>query len=346
MHTLLRAGMVVLLLGLVTCGGGGGTATADLTGAWWVTRYEAGVALNPLHLSMLQTGAEVRCRFTCNGDIGEGAGTYAAGALHVEFPVGGGTLFLDAQRAADGLEGTYTIGAETGALTLERTETTLDCSRACDPVTPTRFVGTHFTELDKIERISLFRSAAGHSYTDACESCRSMKHYYAPYPAWRANGVIEVRSPVDGLVVIVRDDGHGASPGDENKQVHIRPTAYPAYTFVLFHVDLTAPAIEAGDVVVAGQAIGTARLEYPDLSEVADNFDIGVQLHTPYGERFVSWFDVVTDTLFANYASRGVTSRDALVLTEAQRDVDPLTCDGETFTSTGSLDVWRTLGAP
>ena len=36
-------------------------------------------------------------------------------------------------------------------------------------------------ELDKIDKISKFRSGIGHDYWDDFENCRSMKHYFFPY---------------------------------------------------------------------------------------------------------------------------------------------------------------------
>src|SRR5271157_4106095 len=41
-------------------------------------------------------------------------------------------------------------------------------------------VEADYIELPKIASISKFRSAAGHDYSDAFESCRSMKHYFRP----------------------------------------------------------------------------------------------------------------------------------------------------------------------
>jgi len=43
-----------------------------------------------------------------------------------------------------------------------------------------RFVATDYIESARIARVSRFRSGYGHDYSDAFESCRSMKHYYMP----------------------------------------------------------------------------------------------------------------------------------------------------------------------
>jgi hypothetical protein len=45
---------------------------------------------------------------------------------------------------------------------------------------PKNMLDANYIDLSKIERISRFRSAIGHSFTDGSETCRSMKHYYQP----------------------------------------------------------------------------------------------------------------------------------------------------------------------
>lgn len=45
----------------------------------------------------------------------------------------------------------------------------------------------------------------------------------------------------------------------------------------------------------------------------------------------------MTDDVFAAYATRGVASRIDMIVTRAQRDADPLTCDGQAFLTVSSL---------
>ena len=234
-------------------------------------------------------------------------------------------------------------GGAPDAFRLVRTSIVLDCVHACDPLVVPKFVGTDFTKLSLIEEISLFRSSSGHDYSDDCEDCRSMKHYFSPYVNFRVNGVVPVKSPVAGTIVSITAEGHGASPPGINKQVKVRSSLHSEITFVLFHVDW-APGVAAGSGVVAGSTIGTARLQYPDLMEIAHDFDIAVRVHTLYGDRNVSWFDVVDDALFASYVARGATARSSFILSKAARDADPLSCSGQTFTFSGTLPAWFVLG--
>jgi len=48
----------------------------------------------------------------------------------------------------------------------------------------------------------------------------------------------------------------------------------------------------------------------------------------------------MTDDVFQPYEARGASSRDRFVITATERDGDPLTCEGEEFSSSGSLAEW------
>jgi hypothetical protein len=72
---------------------------------------------------------------------------------------------------------------------------------------------------------------------------------------------------------------------------------------------------------------------------VHHDFDIGAQIHTPTGVRYVSYFELLDSAIFSRYSSFGLNRSD-FIITETERDADPLTCDGETFTSSGSLPSW------
>lgn len=206
-----------------------------------------------------------------------------------------------------------------------------------------RFVSHDYTELAKIEMISRFRSGIGHSFTDGAEACRSMKHYYAPYEGYRENKVVEIDSPVDGTIVSVPNDGHGASIGLNNKQIHIKPDAQPAFVFVIFHCDLVSADIAVGRHVRSGELIGHARLYYEDIPERANSFDIAVWVNTPSGNRLVPYFDTMNDAAFAGYVARGASSRQAFSITREERDADPLQCQGEQFVTGGHLENWVVL---
>lgn len=206
-----------------------------------------------------------------------------------------------------------------------------------------KFAGHDFTQLDKIDRISEFRSAYGHSYTDDFESCRSMKHYYWPNAIYRLNNTIAIYAPADGTIISITNEQHGSSTGLTNKQIHIKPADQPAFTIILFHCDLLSDDITENSTVEEGDLLGYARMYYNDLNEYASNFDIAVRVNTPTGSRLVSYFNILEDAVFNNYVSRGASSRQDFIISKEARDADPLECDEETFLTTGSLSNWFEL---
>lgn len=185
-----------------------------------------------------------------------------------------------------------------------------------------KFVDVVYIDLLKITRISLFRSNAGHDYSDttqfgleainhgmSIESCRSMKHYFvAP------DDTAKIYAPVSGVVSRIFDESIGGA------QVQITSDAQNAFTFFIFHV-LATPALKVGDHVIAGQLIGhhVGSQTYSDIA---------VAVHTPTGYHLISYFDTLTDAAFAAFQARGVTSREQLSYTRAQADAAPNRCTG------------------
>lgn len=191
-----------------------------------------------------------------------------------------------------------------------------------------RLATASYIDLAAITRISRFRSAFGHDYHDAFETCRSMKHYFLPTSAvdWKT---IRISSPVDGTIAYLRAEQSAGT------QVGIRSAAQPAFTFIVFHVTPMA-GIDSGTRVTAGQQIGT-HIGTQTMS------DLAVAVNTPAGFKLVSWFETMSDGLFAQYAARGVASRASAIITRTERDNNRLTCDGETFIGSSPLENWVTL---
>jgi hypothetical protein len=196
-----------------------------------------------------------------------------------------------------------------------------------------RFVQSDYIELGKIERISRFRSGVGHDYSDDFESCRSMKHYFQPSNTvnWAS---IQIRSPVAGTVSRLDQESLAGS----GTQMRIKSRDFPAFCFILFHVR-TNGLVSAGDSVSAGQMLGT-HIGAQSTS------DIAVGVSTPTGWRLLSYFDAMTDSVFATYQARGINSRTDAIISKEARDADPLTCNGGKFASPGNLPNWVRLRSP
>jgi len=191
-----------------------------------------------------------------------------------------------------------------------------------------KFVSTNYIELDKIYRISKFRSSFGHDYSDAVEHCRSMKHYFEPKSTldWTT---VKIYSPVTGKITRVEQEWSGT-------KIEIASDEYPAFRFSIFHINTTMQ-FKIDDQVTAGMQLGT-HIGPETMS------DISVIANDPNRQgRMVSYFDVITDAVFTLYQNRGVANRNDMIISKTVRDANPLTCSGDTFVSSDTLENWVTL---
>jgi hypothetical protein len=304
--------------------------------------------LQNLEMRIDQNGTDVT--FSLNSDLlSNGSGTISGDTLIMTAYTSGSELFsacLIFEDNRNSFAGTFVILNSEGQSALEGilNGNKGECSEY-DMVTKgiPQFVEKNFTQLNKIEKISKFRSGFGHSYTDGNETCRSMKHYFDPFQRFRDNNIVEIYSPVNGIITSVVNDGHGASIGLKNKEIQIKSADQPAFIFIFFHCDIISEAIASGKSVQAGELLGYARLYYEDLQQYATSFDITVSVNTPAGMRLISYFDVLNDQVFNEYFSRGANSRSDFVITREARDGSPLQCNGETFLDSGVLENWVTL---
>jgi hypothetical protein len=195
---------------------------------------------------------------------------------------------------------------------------------------PPQLLTANYIDLSKMQQISRFRSAIGHSYTNDTgdETCRSMKHYYQPHPSvdWTS---VDIHAPVTGSILTVATDGRGF-------RIQIRARDLPILYVQLFHVS-PDPGIVRGAWVEAGQHVG--RHASPLTMS-----DIATSVGPKEGGTLLSYFDTMTDAVFAEYQARGVPSRQAAIITRAERDADPVQCVGESqFTTQGRLPNWLVL---
>jgi len=206
-----------------------------------------------------------------------------------------------------------------------------------------KFVSRNYIDLGKITQISKFRSHNGHDYSDSTqygtayaytdlitgkiESCRSMKHYFMSPDA-----SAKIYAPVSGIVSRMFDEEIGGT------QIQITSDAQPAFTFVIFHVVLTAPLV-VGDRVNEGQILG----HHVGLQTWSD---IAVEVHTPRGYHLVSYFETLTEEAFAPFKARGIGAPNDVAITKAFRDAHPaFGCAGLSVQSPDSENVTLTGGA-
>lgn len=299
-------------------------------------------------MTIEQTGSDVIFSIG-SGLLNNGTGTISGDTLFLNATTSGSELFTARLLFSDdrkSFTGPFTITDSDGITTMEGTlqGNKGECEKYDIEINGIpEFVEKDFTQILKIEKISRFRSGFGHSYSDSFESCRSMKHYYNPYPEYRQNNTVEIYSPVSGTIIAVLNDGYGASAGLKNKEINIKPENQPAFTIVLFHCDLISDNIKTGQKVEAGELLGYGRLYYDDLNQYVTSFDIAVWVNTPSGMKLISYFDTLKDEVFDDYVNRGAATRNDFIITKEARDSDLLECKGETFLNSGTIDNWFTL---
>ena len=186
-------------------------------------------------------------------------------------------------------------------------------------------------DLSKIGRISRFRSTIGHSYTDSdsTETCRSMKHYFEPKSSvdWTS---VDIYSPLTGTITGLQIDGHWGY------QVRITSVDQPIFFVAIFHVNIDSGIIK-GKWIHAGDHIGKHASSFT-MSDIAVTYKGKENGH------LVSFFEAITDSVFALYKARGVPSREAAIITKEERDADPVPCVGEEqFTVEGTIPDWLVL---
>ena len=72
--------------------------------------------------------------------------------------------------------------------------------------------------------------------------------------------------------------------------------------------------------------------------------DIAASFGPEEGGTLVSYFERMTDAVFAEYQARGVPSREAAIIPEVERDADPVPCvDEQRFVVDGTLPDWLML---
>lgn len=191
-------------------------------------------------------------------------------------------------------------------------------------------ITANFTELDKIDKISKFRSCAGHVTVSqkGNEPKSNMKHYFWVKPEFNKPKTVEIYAPYDGYVADIRSD-----PGmNLEGEIFISPTQIfglvpplGVWAFSVQHIDIN-PELKLGDKVKAGDVIGwLATSEKRGFS-----FDI-IYARTGFPPTTVDgWtnpfaeldtvFNHMTDEAFAPYKEKGIASKDEFIITREERE--------------------------
>lgn len=213
----------------------------------------------------------------------------------------------------------------------------------------------NFTELDKIEKISRFRSCAGHTTVpqDRREMKRSMKHYFWVKKEFLGGDTVKIFSPYDGYVSSIRKDPSVGLEGEiwispKGKFAFLPPVW--VWNFSVQHINVLS-SLKQGSEVKAGELIGYAAVS----ANNSDTFDVVVGKGSfkpqmidnwwgPFGD-LDSVFNNMADSVFAEYRNKGITSKEALIITKSERDAKPCSYkeNGPYFLNQDDPDNWLVL---
>ncbi len=196
-----------------------------------------------------------------------------------------------------------------------------------------KIVHYNFIELDKISKISKFRSGYGHDFSrgfNETNSCRSMKHYFmikgiddAFWSRYHEGKVTKAEwptvkyfAPVSGVIVDMRSSENMF--GEKENQFILESDKYPNIWFGFFHV-LVQKNISRGSKVHGGEFLGT-------ISPGNDG-EIAVTINPNSDNQLVSFFKLLDANVFSKYQKRGIDSREEFIISAKERDENPLICE-------------------
>lgn len=221
--------------------------------------------------------------------------------------------------------------------------------------TPPPQIVAHFTELDKIEKISKYRSCAGHTTVpqDEREMKRSMKHYFSVKPEYRGDDTVNIYSPYDGFIAAVREDRADGLEGEiwiAPKDMFVILPPIGRWTFSVQHINIRE-GLKRGSEVKAGELVGYAAVAAGNR----DTFDVVYAKGAPAPKRIDNWmgpfanldsiFNHMSEGVFAQYKEKGINSKEELIITKEARDKNPCVYkdNGPYFLNQDNQENWITL---
>lgn len=214
---------------------------------------------------------------------------------------------------------------------------------------------SNFVDLNKIEKISKYRSCTGHLVIprDGKESRSNMKHYFWVKKEFIKNNSVEIYAPYQGYVSALYTDPDKNLEGEiwiSPKKMFALMPPFGMWNFSVQHVNVRQD-LKVGSEVKAGELIGYAAL----TDKEGDSFDIVYgklnippkkidNWTSPYGD-LGSVFNHMGDNVFDSYKQKGIPSRQELIISKEERGQNPCRYRGEgpEFEAGGNLEDWVEL---
>ena len=186
----------------------------------------------------------------------------------------------------------------------------------------------NFVDLNKVSRISKFRSCAGHTTVpkDGREMKRNMKHYIGLYPEYQKENFVEIYAPYDGYIALILNEEIWIAP-ERKSLLSILPI-----NLWMFSVEHVKPreGMRIGNKVKAGEVIGYGTFlmsepGYATFDAVYGTMSIPPKkvdnYNSPFGD-LDSIFNHMSEEVIAEYEQKGVT-RENIIVSKEERDNDP-----------------------
>lgn len=178
----------------------------------------------------------------------------------------------------------------------------------------------NFIDLDKVEKISKFRSCQGHTVVpqDGSESARNMKHYFVLKSEFFGGQKVGIFSPFDGFV-------QGTMSNPEKKlegEIWIGQEGTP-WSVSFEHINL-ARNFERGNEVRAGELVGYVADKGLDVVYAVGGD--GVEIMNGYESPFTaldSVFNHMNEEVLAIYQKKGIMVKEDIIYGREYRDQNP-----------------------
>ena len=222
-----------------------------------------------------------------------------------------GSLTYD--ESSDSFDGTFSIVDPQGNILITSTLIAKkgSCNYTLTPNQLNQVIGLPYltslhVELNKIQKISRYRSAAGHNFVDySGESCVNLKHYFHTYhegmitSATQLPTSLKYYAPADGTIVNITQTRVSEDPTDY--EVDIRLTANENVVIRIFHIT-PKNGLSVGDTVSSGEEIATAPTAH------LDSGDFAVYVLTTGGYRHLSMFEIMSPVVMQEYIDKGISA--------------------------------------
>ncbi|PIP51397.1 hypothetical protein COZ61_01190 [Candidatus Berkelbacteria bacterium CG_4_8_14_3_um_filter_33_6] len=182
---------------------------------------------------------------------------------------------------------------------------------------PQPVLTANFIDLDKVDKISKYRSCQGHTVVpqESMESKRNMKHYVVLKPEFTGGNKVPVYSPLNGVVKSIRSEPDKGLEGEIWLGVKGND-----WDFSIQHINIASnikgrQKVKAGDIIgyVANRGIDVVYGVGARSVKMIDG-----RYESPYSD-LDSPFNHMGTELIAQYQAKGINQND-MSYTKEQRD--------------------------